>query len=145
MSLTIKVAVCVLTTCRYLGAYGVDMVRFDGKLARVMAPVSRVRGTSSAIVSELADESKSVQVQFETKPKVKEGEVQPDVYAKVVVRPAEIYVCPPGLRRILGFFATGPDSNVIDFDAVRDAVGEEAKRQVRIHAVPALSIFSLPF
>lgn len=112
---------------RYLGAYGVDMVRFNGKLARVVQPFAGVR--EGPVVPELADASKSVQVLFETKPIVEEGAIQPDVRARVVMRPAEIYVTAPGINRISGFFAA-PKSEVIDFNALKDAASHVAERQV---------------
>jgi hypothetical protein len=82
------------------------MIRFNGKLARVVHPFVEPRTAAEALaVPELADESKSVVVLYETKPIVPEGAVQPDMRARVVVQPAEIYVSAPGINRISAFFA----------------------------------------
>jgi len=113
----------------YLGAYGVDMVRFNGELARVVQPFES-QGPALAIAGG-GKPCNPVDIIFETKPIVPEGEIQPDVRCIVEMLPAEVYVTAPGIKRIMAFFATGPQSDVIDYTALVDAASGVAERQGR--------------
>ena len=115
--------------CR-LGELSMDMVRPDGTIAKVLMPTASKQlaaneavadGHDSSVHDSSPDENVGLELFFETKPMRATG-VAPDLALRLAVRPTELYVSAPGIKRVTAFL----DTSDLDTTTIETAVADTA-------------------
>ena len=103
-----------------LGELSMDMIRHDGVIAQVLTPMASKELTTHDAGA--GDENIGLELFFETKPLCATG-VAPDLALRLAVRPTELYVTAPGIKRVTGFLDTSDLETTTIETAVADTAG----------------------
>eukprot|EP00041_Stephanoeca_diplocostata_P038677 m.1541609 g.1541609 ORF g.1541609 m.1541609 type:complete len:4012 (+) comp25251_c0_seq2:253-12288(+) len=111
-----------------LGQYSIYMIRRSGQLTNIVTPLESRHVAKMNLMSDI---TKTMEIEYETKPLQAVGDIKPDVSVKALLRPAEWLLTAPGITCISNFFSTADEVEAIDFDSLYSAAVDGVSSQTR--------------